>query len=223
MAQSAWSLIETVVVGSASVPSIGTPPTLPSAIVNEPYLLTFSATGPGTFTWEVQAGSSLPAGLTLNPSVGSLSGVPTTTTGSPFSFYIRVRNSNGWSTAVQFTLAVNAVSGIIPGTIAIDALPTGQVGVPYSYEVPVAGTPVVNVTTSALPSGWTYTGGILSRASPVALSAYPITFTPNSNGGTGGGTPKTLYLTIVAAAALAEYRHITEMGGASVFSPRRRR
>lgn len=223
MTQSAWSASKTVIVGSAATPTIVTTSPLPAATLSVPYLTTLAATGPGPITWEVQSGSSLPAGLTLNATTGVISGTPTTTTGSPFSFNIRAQNGNGWGSAVSFSLTVAAASSNVAASIASLALPTGEVGSAYSYQLVFAGTTPITVATSTLPAGWSCTsGGLLTNSNPgAALDNYQITFTPSNV--LGAGDAKTLGLTVNAApapAAAPPYRTITDRSGAGPFAKR---
>jgi hypothetical protein len=67
-----------------------TTPLLPNGNTGVAYSLALTATGGNSpYSWSLQAGSSLPSGLSLNSSTGVISGTPTT--------------SGGYSTTVQVT------------------------------------------------------------------------------------------------------------------------
>jgi hypothetical protein len=118
-------------------PSITTA-SLPEASAGTAYSTTFAASGAGTKTWSIVAGS-LPAGLSL-ASNGVVSGTPQAAGTS--SFTVKV-SANGASSQKQFTLAVTPALQIsapasqvgevaVPLTIALNA---GGGSAPYSWEI----------------------------------------------------------------------------------------
>ena len=104
--------------------SISTGTTLPVGYVNNNYSVTLAATGgSGTgYTWTLNNGSSLPAGLSL--SGGAISGKPTAQGAS--SFGLTVTDSVGNTATATFALTIN------PGiTITPPVLPAGYNGAAY--------------------------------------------------------------------------------------------
>jgi len=121
----------------AAAPSITTA-ALPEASVGNSYSTTFTASGSGTKTWSIVAGS-LPAGLSL-ASNGVVSGTPQAAGTS--SFTVKV-SANGVSSQKQFALAVSPALQIsapasqvgevaVPLTIALNA---GGGSAPYRWEI----------------------------------------------------------------------------------------
>ena len=94
----------TITVTGLQPPIIATQPTLPDGAVGSAYDQTLAATaGQAPYTWTLETGSSLPAGLSLSPA-GQLSGTPTAA--DTTSFTIVVTDSAGASVEKQFTLEV---------------------------------------------------------------------------------------------------------------------
>ena len=141
----------------------GTPPTslgvttfspLTSATVTAPYLATLSAAG-GTppYTWSVQSGTSLPAGLTLSSS-GTITGTlaSTVATGSyPFSVQVTDSSASHASTTAQITLPV----GPQPGSNCAN----------IDFNVVGTSTPIVPLTDLATGTYWGYQGGLYPNGS----------------------------------------------------------
>ena len=107
--------------------SITTGTTLPQGYVgNAGYSKQLAASGgSGTgYTWTLNSGSNLPAGLTLS-SGGLISGKPTTA--GPNSFSIKVTDSVSNSASATFSLTVGNGISITP-----PSLPAGYPGTPYT-------------------------------------------------------------------------------------------
>jgi hypothetical protein len=128
----------------APAPTISiTTPSLPAASAGSPYTLTLAASGPGTKSWTVVAGS-LPAGLSL-ASDGVLSGTPQAA--GTASFTVKASTDKAESQK-QFTLQVD---------------PALQIGAPASQvaEVTVPLTIELNASGGSAPYRWEITQGSL--------------------------------------------------------------
>lgn len=156
-------------------------PDLGSPQVNQPWSFTFAAGGAAAFTWSVEAGSTLPAGLGLSLA-GVLSGTPTAV--GHYSFFIRVADSsNAVNFAVrQFTVTVTSLA------ITMNrSLPWTNVGAWYSQTLLASGgNPPYQWTLPAdslLPPGLGLSpSGVLSGTPTSAGSYYfSITVADNSN------------------------------------------
>uniref|UniRef100_A0A832HZT5 FlgD/Vpr Ig-like domain-containing protein n=1 Tax=Eiseniibacteriota bacterium TaxID=2212470 RepID=A0A832HZT5_UNCEI len=80
------------------------PPSLPDAVLDEPYALALSASaGTAPFTWSVTAGA-LPGGLALDPATGEISGVPLAAGNAWFT--VSVTDASGCGVAEDRTLSV---------------------------------------------------------------------------------------------------------------------
>ncbi|MBL8211826.1 MAG: putative Ig domain-containing protein [Bryobacterales bacterium] len=145
---------------------------LPNAVVNQAYpQQTLAATGgTGTgYSWGLQAGSSLPNGLTLTPA-GVLSGTPTAA--GSFSFIVQVTDSASNSGTKTFQLTIGTAL-----TITSTTLPNGTLNQTYP-------------STSLSASGGSGTGYVWSVASGSNLPAG-LTLTPTgvlSGAPTAAGT-----------------------------------
>lgn len=219
--QSPWSAPVTVNVGSAAVPVISTPSTIPQQIVGISFLMYLQASN-SPVEWELTAGA-VPPGFTFNTTTGLLSGVPTTITGSPFTFSIRARNAFGWGSAVAFSMAViSAATPVDRPTITTAALPVAYIGVDYAYQIPAVGNGTITFTSTTLPSGWSLTsGGLLSKTNPTALSNYAVTVTPWI--GANAGTPVAFFINVIAAPASPGLRRIADRSTAGRFTTSGRR
>ena len=84
------NVINTLAITTPSLPDGN----LPNGLINSPYAMTLAAAG-GTppYTWDVQAGSTLPSGIILNATTGALSGTPTDLGTSP-EFIVQVQDSS---------------------------------------------------------------------------------------------------------------------------------
>lgn len=85
------------------VVSTSTP--LPKGSLNSPYKVTlFAGGGTPSYTWELDPGSNLPQGLSLDENSGEITGTPTLSGKS--SFTVRLHDSANNSTAKQFELEI---------------------------------------------------------------------------------------------------------------------
>jgi arylsulfatase A-like enzyme len=118
-------------------PSLTTGPTLPQATLGGAYSQTLAAssgTGP-TYTWSVNAGSTLPPGLTLSDA-GVLSGtVPTPDT---YTFTLKVTDSAGRIATKAFTLLVS--TSTLPNVVIFVTDDQGWGDI--SYHTPAGQVPV---------------------------------------------------------------------------------
>jgi large repetitive protein len=137
------------------------PSSLPGATSGDLYATSLSLSGGvGTATFDLAAGSVLPAGLVLS-STGVLSGTPTSSGSSSFS--IVATDGDGFSTTQGYSMIVEA-PGASPITLSPGTLPELDLGQhldqslsasggtgPYSYAV----------TAGALPEGFTLAFGTI--------------------------------------------------------------
>ena len=199
-----------VYVTSAPAPglSITTSTLLPAATVSTAYLQTLAATG-GTppYSWTVQSGSALPAGLSFSTG-GVLSGTPTVA--GPSSFTLVVADSGGQSANATFSLAIAAAALSITTPAA---LPAGTVSSGYSQTlVATGGTPPYTWTVqsgSSLPAGLILSGGALS-GTPTALGSFGFTLAVADSG--GYSATRTFSLTVTAAATYTLGGQVTLSG-----------
>lgn len=151
-------------------PSITTASPLPEASTETPYSVGLSATGgTGTLAWSLAAGSSLPAGLSLNAASGAISGTPTQP--GIFNFTVVVTDSLGVTGSKLFAILVTAELTITTPP----NLPTAGVGVAYSTAIQAAGgVPPYSFSAlpQALPPGLVFNGstGVLSGTPSIAGS-----------------------------------------------------
>jgi arylsulfatase A-like enzyme len=118
-------------------PSITTGATLPNASGAYSQMLVASG-GSGTgYAWSVNAGSTLPAGLTLS-SAGVLSGTPTAN--GTFNFTLKVADSAGRIATRAFALTINGANVTPPNVVIIvtDDQGWGDVG----YHTPAGQVPI---------------------------------------------------------------------------------
>jgi hypothetical protein len=142
-----------------------------TSTVGSTYAATLTASG-GTspYTWSLAAGSSLPAGLTLNPH-GTITGIPTTVGTSTVSVQVTDSGSPAQTATVQLTLAVN------PPPLAITTtgpLPAATVGSAYAASLAASG--------GTSPYTWSLAAG---SSLPAGLTLNPdgtITGTPTTAG-----------------------------------------
>ncbi len=134
--------------------NITTASPLTSAVVNQFYTVTFTATGGNGSGYTFTSLSTLPPGLLLNGAV--LSGTPSTTTGSPFSFTIQVQDSAATTSQKAFSLAVNSAPTCTP-TSTIAQVQGSGISSPLVAQA---------VTTSGIVTGRKSNGFFIQMPSP---------------------------------------------------------
>jgi hypothetical protein len=177
----------TVTIVAAPVTIVVGPPSLPNGVVNVPYSQTIMATGgTGAYTFAVTTGA-LPAGLTLNEGTGAISGTPTSPTTANFTITATDSANNTGNRAYALTITATATP---PITLSPTTLPDGTVGAPYAQTVTAlggVGPPyTLSITSGTLPTGLTFTGGLLS-GTPAIAGAYTFTVTA-VDGATNSGS-----------------------------------
>lgn len=154
----------------ASGLSITTPSQLPGATAGASYSTQLAAAG-GTpsYTWALQQGSSLPAGLSLNSGTGAISGTPTQS--GSFSFGIRVTDAQQVTADRTFSLTVaSALSISTPAQ-----LPATIIGASYSVQLQATG--------GTTPYAWQLvSGSSLPQGLALASGTGAISGTPAQNG-----------------------------------------
>ncbi len=126
----------------AAVPQIVTP-TVPGAVLGQPYQAVVQADGTGPLRFEVVDGE-LPAGLLLDPDTGTITGTPSAA--GVTSFLIRVTGPGG-SDEQRYTVQV----AVAPSWVTQD-LPEGTVGDPYRTALVAEGDPMIGY--SVLDGAW---------------------------------------------------------------------
>ncbi|CAM4355540.1 putative Ig domain-containing protein [Stenotrophomonas lactitubi] len=179
--------------GSAANPTLTIAPSSPSAALNLPYSVTFTASGgvPGyTFAYE---NGTLPPGLSL--SGATLSGTPTTQ--GSYTFGIRVADSStgtgSYAEVKSVTLQV-----VAPPTIVINpaTVPGATVAVAYSQTFSASGGTAqygFAITAGALPAGMslnTSTGAL--TGTPTAAGTFNFTVTATDANSFTGSNAYTL-------------------------------
>jgi hypothetical protein len=141
---------------------------LPSVAVNNTYNVSLAATGGiGSDTWNLAAGSTLPAGLTLSPA-GVLSGTPAAPATTTFTVQATDAGTPPQTATQQLTLIVSPALSVTTTT-----LPGAAAGSPYSATLLSLG--------GTAPVMW----------SIVPPSALPAGLTLNAASGSISGTPQT--------------------------------
>jgi hypothetical protein len=135
-----------------------------------------TATGYPAPTFSVTSGT-LPSGVSLNSTTGVLSGTPAAGTGNTYSFTITASNGATPSATQSFTLTVDAAPVITSASSTTFSENTAG-----SFTVTATGypTPITITESGNLPSGVTFSNGVLSGTPAVGSSAgspYNITFT----------------------------------------------
>ncbi|WP_158824193.1 cadherin repeat domain-containing protein [Granulicella sp. S156] len=146
---------------------------LPNGATGSAYSTQLQSTGgSGSVTWSLQAGSSLPAGLTLSNS-GLISGTPSVagTTG----FYVQATDSVTTAVA-HLGILVNISTLLVPTT----SLPNGTQNSSYQGVIQASGgvTPyTITVTSGSLPPGLTF-----SNCNGGCNGAFKLSGTPTTTG-----------------------------------------
>ncbi len=169
--------------GGTSTISIRTGWDLGSTTPNQSYSTTLAACCvPSPYSWSVEAGSTLPPGLSLDPNTGVLSGTPTQTSPNPpkyYSFLIRAADSLNLSNygVKEFRLNVTPLA-----VTSSTTLPWTNPGTAYSTTITYSGN-VGAVTLglalgSALPPGLSLNGttGVIN-GTPGSTGYYSFSIT----------------------------------------------
>jgi hypothetical protein len=139
---------------------------------------TFTVTTTGNPTAALSENGTLPTGVTFvdnGNGTGTLAGTPGTGTAGSYPITIGATNGVSPNASQSFTLTVNS-SGTAP-TITSANHATFTEGTAGSFTVTATGSPTPTITESgALPTGVTFTGGVLSGTA-TATGSFPITFT----------------------------------------------
>jgi hypothetical protein len=127
----------------------------------------------------ISESGSLLSGVTFN--AGVISGTPATGTGGTYNITITANNGVGSNATQAFTLTVDQAPAI---TSAIST--TFTVGSSGTFSVTATGFPAPAISESGtLPSGVTFSGGVLSGIPASGTTGmYPITFTASNGVGT---------------------------------------
>ncbi len=201
-ASNTGSLVMSITVKPAV--SITTTTTLPTGYAGSAYSQTLAATGGSGsgYTWAVNSGSSVPAGLSLS-TAGALSGTPTTTGTS--SFGATVTDSAGNTASASFSITIS------PGiSITAPAFPTGYPGTPYPGATFTAtggnGTyswTWAAATGSSLPAGLTLSSGGAVSGTPSNASASSVVSNVVVTASDTAGNQATANVSITIEATLA--------------------
>lgn len=118
--------------------------------------------GNGSYTWSVAAGSTLPAGLSLNAATGVLNGI--LSAAGNFSFTIHVAdNADPGQASGQKTFNLVVQDFLVSTT----SLPQARVGIAYSAPLTLAGGP----TAPPADYEWTLVSGIASLPGGITFNA----------------------------------------------------
>jgi uncharacterized repeat protein (TIGR03806 family) len=152
---------------------ITTAAVLPAATVGMAWSVTLAATGGATpYTWSLDGGSSLPAGLSLS-TAGVVSGSPTAAGDATFT--IRVVDAAGVAATRTFSLHVNPALSITTGA----TLPGGSIAVPYAGVTFTAtggtGARTWEVSGGTLPPGLALSSAGVLAGTPIAAGSHVFT------------------------------------------------
>lgn len=178
--------------------SITNPSTLPTAIRDTPYSITFTPRGGscGGYIFSQIAGT-IPPGLTLTGD--TLSGAPNTTAGSPFSFTIQVTDNASTAATKDFSLAVIFTC---PATHSISQIQGSGTASPLVGST---------VTAGGLVTALKYNGFFMQA--PAAEQDAD----PNTSEGvfvyTGGAPTAAVGDSVCVTGTVSEYYSFTEIGG----------
>lgn len=149
---------------------------LPSGKQNNSYSTTVNASGKPTPTYAIKAGSSLPAGLSLNATTGAITGTPSGY--GDFIFTLNAVNANSTTSQTFFlTFAQDTTPPVFSGT---SVLPSGQVGESYSAQVAATGKPNPTFTAiSGFPGISIAANGTL-LGTPTQSGTYDVVITASN-------------------------------------------
>ena len=140
--------------------------------------LVFTASGgtpPYSWSWSAAAGSSLPAGLSLDQGYGIASGTPSTP--GTYNVTVAVTDSAQAQANATYAITIN-----IPSPPVINSMPTPAIGTlnaPYSFTFSASGglPPLTWGETGALPAGLSLASGGTLSGTPTQTGSFPITVT----------------------------------------------
>lgn len=157
--------------------------TLPSAQVGVAYEATITATGgSGDGTFQLEAGSTLPEGLsltTINSITGLISGTPSVFTGGPVDLIITLVDPNENVIDRSVTLSLEVVPE--PLSIWATSLPDAMVNEAYpAQSLTVSGGTGVgswSISSGSLPPGISLSGNGQISGTPTSFAGSPFSFT----------------------------------------------
>ncbi|MFN0112509.1 MAG: putative Ig domain-containing protein, partial [Blastocatellia bacterium] len=155
-----------------------TPGSLSNGTVGVAYSQTLTAAG-GTppYSFSLNAGSTLPAGLTLS-AAGLLSGTPTAASApAGFSFTVKVTDAGNCSGTQSYSLTVNAGSYAVSGRVT-DQTGNGIAGVTMTFSNTLGG---AGSTQTDAGGNWTQSG-FIPPPTPSSCTANPYTARPSKAG-----------------------------------------
>jgi hypothetical protein len=144
---------------------------LPTLAASVPYSVQLQAEGgTGLYTWSLQAGSSLPPGLTLDPLIDGISGTPTTA--GTFVVGLQVSDS---SLPAQTSVVILATTVRYQSILAVTTarLPALTAGLPYSLQLEAEGG--TGPYTWSLQAGSSLPPGLALDASTGVIDGTPTT------------------------------------------------
>ncbi|HEX4428326.1 MAG TPA: putative Ig domain-containing protein [Frankiaceae bacterium] len=159
---------------------------LPGGQVGIAYSGQLAATGgTGALNWALAAGSTLPAGLSLDPS-GAISGTPTSAAVGNVGFVVTDTATPPVSVPVTLYLAISAAPEAAVGILA-PTLPTGVVGQPYTGQLRAfGGSGILSwalADSSSLPRGLSLSPTGAITGTPQETGATTATFVVSDSGG----------------------------------------
>ncbi len=169
----------------------------------------FTVTASGTPTPALSESGALPGNVTFNATTGVLGGTPAAGTGGTYNITFKASNGVGTDATQNFTLTVNEALAITSGDNT-----TFTVGALGSFTVTASGEPSPTLsTTSTLPSGVTFSGGVLSGTPAAGTGgSYSITF--KASNGISPDATQNFTLTVNEAPAITSGNSTTLTVGA---------
>lgn len=158
-----------------------------------------SATGgtPG-YTYSLEPGSTLPAGLSLS-SAGLLTGTPTTA--GSYAFAVTATDSKGCTAVAAFVLGVGSSTQM---TLPPATLPDGQVGssyTPQTLPAVVGGTAPYTYVAAGLPPGLNFDPATrVISGTPALGGSFPVVVTVTDGNGLTATNTYTVNVTVPASA-----------------------
>ncbi|MDO8034503.1 putative Ig domain-containing protein [Janthinobacterium sp. SUN128] len=174
---------------TVSAPTVTLAPTsVAAAKVGTAYSQTVTASGgKDTYTYEIVAGGTLPAGVSLS-SGGILSGTPTAA--GTFNFTVRAKDSSTGSGPYYGSQAYSLTVAAPTIVVAPTALSAMVVGVAFNESITATGGTATYgfVASGTVPAGLTLAANGTLSGTPTTAGAYNFTVTATDSS-TGTGTP----------------------------------